>query len=484
MSDSGPGPHDHSPLLSSIIQPAEELTGIRLSWEYDIWGSHPRWAVEPSIPLIKDAIVPHLQQQLRASSGNLTHAEEIDLEFLAEGCFNKTYTATLPTSGGCQSYIVRVSLPVDSHYKTASEVATIKYLRARTSIPIPDVFAWDADEGNPMGFEWILMEKVAGLPLQDVWYPADGSGSVDWQVKQRVVEVIAESVAQMWRLRFTVGGSLYLPDGIDLPGLVENDDLTSSGGTSVTVGRIVSMEFFWENHHQLTDIERGPFHSSGPWLQSRLRFVIADADRILQHTNQTQGIQDAAPDTDEVEQATFMKETAERLLRQLPNFIPKFDNTRPELFTLSHSDFSANNILVDSSGFLVGAIDWECTNALPTWAACKIPYVLDSWNPRTKKPLPECYIAGPTGIYLEHLEAYEQTILRQLFLERMNEIEPSWTEEFKCQEGNRKRDFETAVAWVGDVSGFHNRGLRNWLNMLEGQGGSGAEKYYSLRSEE
>ena len=32
--------------------------------------------------------------------------------------------------------------------------------------------------------------------------------------------------------------------------------------------------------------------------------------------------QNASPDPDELEQATFMKETAERFLRQLPNFIP------------------------------------------------------------------------------------------------------------------------------------------------------------------
>jgi len=457
------------PPVSSISQPAE-VSGNRLRWESSIWGSHPNWVVEPSMARIEEAIAPHLQQ-LQTSSRSLAPAHDIDIEFLAEGAFNKTYTATLATRSHCQSYIVRVSLPVDAYYKMASEVATIKYLRTQTSIPIPEVFAWDAGYENPIGYEWMLMERVAGLPLREVWYPENKTGSVDWDIKQRTVEAIAESVAQMWRLKFPVGGSLYLADGIGVPGTVYND-LTRSEPIFVTVGRVVALEFFWENHLQLTGIERGPFRSSGPWLESRLRFVIADAERLM---NQAQ------IGKSELEQAVFMKMAADRLLRQLPDFFPlpqAQGNTPHESFALSHPDLTGHNILVDPSGALVSIIDWECTNALPTWAACQIPYLLDSLPPRTEKPREEDY---SDSLYLEHLEEYEQTILRQLFLARMSEIEPSWVEEFESQEGNRRRDFETAVSWAGGVSGFHNRALQKWLDMLEGQGGSGARDYHSLR---
>ena len=244
---------DQPPPVSPNSQPVEELAGNRLLWEHTIWGSHPKWVVEPNMA----RIASHLQQ-LWTSSCNLTLA---------------------PRWGRHQSYIIRVSLPVDAYYKTASEVATIKYLHAHTSIPIPDVFAWDASDDNPIGFEWILMERVSGIPLQEVWYPEHMAGSVDWHIKERTVERLAEVVAQMWRLRFPVGGSLYLADGTGVPGPADNG-LALSDNISVTVGRVVSLEFFWENHLQLTGIERGPFRSSGPWLESRLRFVIADAERV------------------------------------------------------------------------------------------------------------------------------------------------------------------------------------------------------------
>ena len=210
------------------------------------------------------------------------------------------------------------------------------------------------------------MERVIGLPLQEVWYPENKVGSVGWHIKERTVELLAGAVAQMWRLRFPVGGSLYLADRVgvpgpaDVPGLVDNYQ-TLPERIPVKVGRVVSLEFFWENHLHLTGIERGPFSSSRPWLESRLRFVMADAEKVMYHV---QGI-----DKGEMKQAIFMKEVAERLLRQLPNFIPMpQESTPPESFALCHSDLSGHNILVDHIGTLVSIIDWECTNALPTWS--------------------------------------------------------------------------------------------------------------------
>ena len=410
-------------LVSPDSQP---IVGNRLHWEHTIWGSHPKWVVEPCLDRIEQAISPHIQQLWASRCSRMT-TQDIDIEFLAEGAFNKTYTATRAPCWHRQSYIVRISLPVDAYYKTVSEVATIKYLRAHTSIPIPEVFSWDASDQNPIGFEWILMERVIGLPLQEVWYPEHKVGSVGWHIKERTVELLADAVAQMWRLRFPVGGSLYVADEVGVPGPVDVPGPADVSGLvdnyqtlperiPVKVGREVSLEFFWEDHLHLTGIERGPFSSSRPWLESRLRFVMADAEKVMYHV---QGI-----DKGEMKQAICMKEVAERLLHQLPNFIPMpLESTLPESFALCHADFSGHNILVDHNGTLVSIIDWECTNALPTWSACQVPDVIDSIDPRTEKPREEDY--GDVALYLEDLESYELAKLRRLFLARMSDIEPS-----------------------------------------------------------
>lgn len=48
--------------------------------------------------------------------------------------------------------------------KTQSEVATMRYLREKTSIPVPDVYYYDANPYNRLGGEYILMSKVNARP--------------------------------------------------------------------------------------------------------------------------------------------------------------------------------------------------------------------------------------------------------------------------------------------------------------------------------
>jgi aminoglycoside phosphotransferase (APT) family kinase protein len=59
-------------------------------------------------------------------------------------------------------------LPVTPKVKTLSEVATLAYVREKTSIPVPKVVAYDADLTNELGFEYIRMERVDGHPLREM----------------------------------------------------------------------------------------------------------------------------------------------------------------------------------------------------------------------------------------------------------------------------------------------------------------------------
>lgn len=44
--------------------------------------------------------------------------------------------------------------------KTESEVATMRYLREHTSVPVPIIYHYDANPYNRLGGEYILMSKV------------------------------------------------------------------------------------------------------------------------------------------------------------------------------------------------------------------------------------------------------------------------------------------------------------------------------------
>ncbi|KAK0462213.1 hypothetical protein IW261DRAFT_1374782, partial [Armillaria novae-zelandiae] len=45
-----------------------------------------------------------------------------------------------------------------SDFKMRSEVATIRYVKEHTSIPVPDVLVYDPDWDRKVGGEWMLMK--------------------------------------------------------------------------------------------------------------------------------------------------------------------------------------------------------------------------------------------------------------------------------------------------------------------------------------
>lgn len=40
------------------------------------------------------------------------------------------------------------------------KIATLAYIAAHTSVPVPAVYAWNTDVSNPVGAEWMIVQKV------------------------------------------------------------------------------------------------------------------------------------------------------------------------------------------------------------------------------------------------------------------------------------------------------------------------------------
>ena len=118
---------------------------------------------------------------------------------------------------------MRVTLPVDPRYKTLSETATINYLLSGTTIPIPRVLAHNASTENDLHFEWILMERVMAKDLRHTW------PSMDWNAKTALVKRVADVMAQLFLIRFSRIGSLYLVDDVhSSPRPIGNHSVTES----------------------------------------------------------------------------------------------------------------------------------------------------------------------------------------------------------------------------------------------------------------
>ena len=222
----------------------------RICWETDIFFEQPVWCTEPGVQNIKTVVLPYLQ------ASGFTNPT---VTFFAEGAFNKLYTihAVDPDFGVEQSFIFRVALPVHPYYKTESEVATCNYIRLYTSIPAPRIYAWDSSSKNALGFEWMLMEKMPGTPLAQVW------GSLGWERKVCVARQVAEWMDELSRRRFTQVGSLYHSSKWILGGF--------------EVGQAVNFDLYRGRCLQYK-LDRGPFSSAEQFYRATISARRKDVD--------------------------------------------------------------------------------------------------------------------------------------------------------------------------------------------------------------
>jgi hypothetical protein len=90
---------------------------------------------------------------------------------LAEGGVSKVFLLTMEDGF---EVVAKLPTPIagSSHYLTSSEVATMEFLRQELSFPIPHIYGWNSSSSlktNPVGVEYIIMERVQGVELNRCW---------------------------------------------------------------------------------------------------------------------------------------------------------------------------------------------------------------------------------------------------------------------------------------------------------------------------
>ncbi|KAF8901024.1 phosphotransferase enzyme family-domain-containing protein [Gymnopilus junonius] len=270
---------------------------------------------------------------------------------------------------------MRVTLPVDPHFKTASEVATLKFLAQYTSIPVPRVIAYNASSQNDLQFEWILMTRLPGVPLRNLW------PSMSWNQKIDVVKKLSEYINELQRPHFSRAGNLYLVDqshpnpSWKLPSNRQAEGfIPLENFVGFVIGPIVTLPFFFENRVKLPS-DRGPFFHSSKMVMSLLNLQILSAVDRKDVLAASIHDGDTEYDLDDLEDLDGAIEASRILLSLVDNF---FDDINNEEFVLRHNDLSTNNILIDAStSQITGIVDWECVSLQPLWEAMRAPQLLD-----------------------------------------------------------------------------------------------------------
>ncbi|KAJ7194493.1 hypothetical protein B0H12DRAFT_1082427 [Mycena haematopus] len=148
----------HKPLNGNI--PATENENSPLEWDWDIEHEdrkreaqadaalHGATHFEVDRRVLRDVVMEHMKTPVAR------------IVFLSAGTFHKAYLITLTSAHQVVARVARRFMP---RLKTESEVATLRFLRENTSVPVPEVHYYDSNPYNRLGGEWILMSKVSGF---------------------------------------------------------------------------------------------------------------------------------------------------------------------------------------------------------------------------------------------------------------------------------------------------------------------------------
>jgi aminoglycoside phosphotransferase (APT) family kinase protein len=148
-------------------------------------------------------------QELKKAAASCIDRPESDVKSirkLAEGGFNRILEICMRDG---TSVIAR--LPYHStaprRLAVASEVATMNFVRAR-GIPTPRIFDY-ATGDNPVGSEYILMEKLSGRPIGNACF------ELSEQQRLQVLHDIVKLESKLFSIELPASGSIYYARDLD-----------------------------------------------------------------------------------------------------------------------------------------------------------------------------------------------------------------------------------------------------------------------------
>ncbi|KAK7454031.1 hypothetical protein VKT23_011542 [Stygiomarasmius scandens] len=279
--------------------------------------------LEPNFPILYSRVSEATGRQI-ISSRKLTR-----------GRYHEIFILSSSDGWSC---IARFARCTQSEEKIFSEVATMQYVRAHSTIPVPEIYLFDASSENEIGMQYIVMQRIEGKHLYSMW------DDLPIEHQKAVLEEIASVLTKLSDIKFDKIGSLS-KDGTVGP-LLRGQGIQIDGVDSVTT------------------VCSGPFMTSQDFLMSFLSSYASE------------------PLLEDVVEA--VKDVVNRycISHSEASFI------RPP-FRLIHADFDGQNMLFSDPALtngappmLKGIIDWEYAYVGPLYFLYEYPiFVQDvSWS--------------------------------------------------------------------------------------------------------
>ncbi|KAI9699639.1 MAG: hypothetical protein M1836_002673 [Candelina mexicana] len=291
--------------------------------------------------------VPEL---MRAAAKAVRREKCVNITKLAEGGFNKVFQLTMDDG---YEVVARIPTPIAGppHYTTASEVATMDFLRTELDIPVPKVFAWSSrvNGDDRVNAEYMIMEKVQGESLAAAWTSLSGTEIRD--VMKQLVDIEARLLSRSTEVCI-------------IRRTLDNRSLRTIRGSS-------KMEIFWTDSawvHSRTD----PGDRSEDYLTSIGEREAAWTARFGRPRHREFFFSLSKREIDPEEHLALLSQYD----KVAPYLIPKQEDlTCP---TLRHPDLHQSNIFIcPQSKQILNIIDWQGASVLPFVVQAGYPALCD-----------------------------------------------------------------------------------------------------------
>ncbi|KAI1800111.1 kinase-like domain-containing protein [Daldinia bambusicola] len=281
--------------------------------------------------------------------------------------------------------------------KMRYEVATMRYVAANTTIPVPKMYHFGTAAENPIGLgpfmimEYIEHERTLSEALKDPSLKPDESHVLDPKIDEDRLEFLygqmANIVLQLSTLSFPRIGSLDQQEGgeISISGrpLIQNmNSLLEFTGVASTL------------------LPSRPYATSEEWFCALADMHLAQL--TFQHN-------DAVDDEDDARDKYVARQLFRRLAlegRLTLGFGGEKNDSDNSKFLLYSEDLRPSNVLVDKNDCVVGVIDWEFAYAAPRQFSFDPPWWLLLKSPE--------YWDGGYKSWMEACEPRFETFLRIL----------------------------------------------------------------------
>ncbi|KAL9038615.1 MAG: hypothetical protein Q9180_003025 [Flavoplaca navasiana] len=273
----------------------------------------------------------------------------------------------------------------------ASEAATLRYIRAYSTVPVPEVFACkqvilkppygthlrarSPSKDNEIGIPYMLQSIAPGTPLEDTWKnPGADEPGITHADKMKVVTQLGTITWQLSQLRFAQAGSLFEEDG------------------EFRIKTCLSRGMVLNERDELEDIPRGPFTSEQSFFEGHLlaflqhvrylplgyHCLLAPIPAPKEYTDPSQCrmaanwwhefvAMDSKIDSS-YNRADYVI-VGEALLGMVTKWTSMLSDKLPEHsqkpFVLHHPDLSVNNVFVDKDFNVTCIIDWSFCSSVP-----------------------------------------------------------------------------------------------------------------------